>query len=74
MIDAMLELLGEKLKPLIAALLFAVGWPVVKVLTLGRYPRPGILRSYCMEAQWVRGAGMALLVLLGASALRLFSR
>jgi hypothetical protein len=69
----MWEVLEELFKPLVAPLLYAVGWPIVKLLTLGRYPRPGLSRSYCMEAQWVRGAGVTLLVLLGAAALGLFS-
>lgn len=69
----MWEVLDELLRPLINPVLYAVGWPVVKLLTLGRYPRPGLCRSECMEAQWVRGAGVTVLVLAGASALGLFS-
>lgn len=69
----MWEVLDALLEPFYGPALYAVGWPIMKVLTLGRYPRPGLSRSYCMEAQWVRGAGVALLVLLGAAALGLFS-
>jgi hypothetical protein len=69
----MWEVLDALLEPLYGPELYAVGRPIVKLLTLGRYPRAWLSRSYCMEAQWVRGTGVTFLVLLGASALGLFS-
>ncbi|SHN13696.1 hypothetical protein SAMN05216593_10946 [Pseudomonas asturiensis] len=46
------------------AICYPIGWPIVKLLTWGKYPLPGSWFSETAPAQWTVGAGLAVLVIL----------
>ncbi|MCI3947241.1 hypothetical protein K0038_04330 [Pseudomonas syringae] len=46
------------------AIFYPVGWPVVKLLTLGKYPLKGSWFAESPSANWTTGIGAAVLVLI----------
>jgi hypothetical protein len=51
------------LEMLFAAILFWIGWPIVKVLTLGRYPCGQKCLDDTPQANWARATAIAALTL-----------
>jgi hypothetical protein len=54
------------------AICFPVGWPFVKVLSMGKYPIKGCWFSQNPSAQWTSGLGLAVLVVATMAALNQF--
>ena len=57
---------------LFAAILFWIGWPIVKVLTLGRYPHGQKCLDETMQANCVRATAIAALTVSLMAALGQF--
>ena len=51
---------------------FPFGWPVAKLVTLGRYPSKGSWLAHTPEAEWTCAAGLVVLVVAMMVALRQF--
>ncbi|NBA97171.1 hypothetical protein [Pseudomonas sp. R5(2019)] len=56
------------------AIFYPIGWPVVKLLTLGKYPSRRSWFSETPESQWTAGAGLAVVVIGVMLALGQFGR
>jgi hypothetical protein len=54
------------------AIFFPIGWPIVKLLTLGRYPSKGSWFAETPDAEWTAGLGLAVAVIVGMAAMRQF--
>lgn len=54
------------------AVCFPVGWPVVKLITLGKYPSKGAWFAETPEAEWTMGIGLAVLVITMMAVLKQF--
>nr|WP_092253985.1 hypothetical protein [Pseudomonas sp. NFACC13-1] len=54
------------------AICFPIGWPLMKALTLGKYPVKGSWFSVSPSAQWTSAIGLAVLVIAMMAALRQF--
>ncbi|MED5606221.1 hypothetical protein VV867_00770 [Pseudomonas sp. JH-2] len=61
------------LEVLFHSLCYPVGWPVVKLFTLGRYPRRHTYMSGEYDAEWTAAIGLAVLVIAMMAALRQFA-
>ncbi|QXI40341.1 hypothetical protein [Pseudomonas xantholysinigenes] len=48
---------------LLRGLCYPLGWPVVKLFSLGRHPRPGGWLSDRRDADWTAAIGLLILVL-----------
>ncbi|KGS12246.1 MULTISPECIES: hypothetical protein [Pseudomonas syringae group] len=46
------------------AIFYPVGWPIVKLLTLGKYPAKGSWFTETPAANWATGVGMAILAFI----------
>ena len=66
MLDVLIELIFR-------AVCFPVGWPIVKILTLGKYPAKGSWFASSPESQWTTGAGLTVLVIAMMAALKQFA-
>lgn len=42
---------------------FPIGWPIVRLLTLGKYPSKGTWFSYTSESEWTAAVGLVVLVI-----------
>ncbi|MHC8320870.1 hypothetical protein ACYZT4_09240 [Pseudomonas sp. GB2N2] len=42
---------------------FPIGWPVMKLVTLGKYPSTGAWLTHTPEAEWTCAAGLVVLVM-----------
>ena len=56
MLDALVEFV---LEPVGRAIFFPIGWPIVKLISLGRYPRKGMWFKDTPESNWTMGLGIA---------------
>lgn len=54
------------------AIFFPIGWPIVKLVTLGRYPSKGSWFAETGEAEWTAGLGLATVVIAGMAAMGQF--
>ncbi|ARU88576.1 hypothetical protein B9K09_11645 [Pseudomonas sp. M30-35] len=61
MLDLLTYIFAELLLRCIS---FPIGWPLVKLFTLGRYPTKGSWFADRPETQWTAGIGLAVLVLV----------
>ncbi|MBC3957147.1 MULTISPECIES: hypothetical protein [Pseudomonas] len=52
------------LEVVLTAICYPIGWPIVKLVTRGKYPLPGSWFSETAPAQWAVGTGLAVLVVL----------
>lgn len=55
-----------------SALLFPVGWPIVKLLTLGKYPSRGSWFANTPQSEWTSAVGLAVVVIAMMAALKQF--
>ncbi|NWB98978.1 hypothetical protein HX882_24090 [Pseudomonas gingeri] len=60
-------------KVIFHAICFPVGWPIVKLLTRGKYPTKGSWFAETPEAQWTAGVGLAVLVIAMMAVLKQFA-
>lgn len=65
MFDALVELMFR-------TICFPVGWPVVKIITLGKYPSKGSWFASTPESQWTTGTGAVVLAVAMMAALKQF--
>ncbi|MGA8138796.1 MULTISPECIES: hypothetical protein [Pseudomonas] len=69
-----MNLLDDMLTEVIVrAICFPVGWPVVKLLTRGKYPAKGSWFADTPQAQWTTAVGLAALVIAMMAALKQFA-
>ncbi|MEG5262747.1 hypothetical protein TRP66_00415 [Pseudomonas sp. JDS28PS106] len=54
------------------AICFPVGWPLVKLITLGKYPSRGSWFASTPKAQWTTGSGLAVLTIVMMAVLKQF--
>lgn len=66
------ELFGVLAGFIFQAICFPVGWPLMKALTLGKYPSKGSWLSESPPAQWTSAIGLAVLVIAMMAALKQF--
>lgn len=66
----MLDLLFEVV---FQAICFPIGWLVIKLVTLGKYPVKGPWFSVSPSAQWTSATGLAVLVITMMVALKQFA-
>ncbi|WP_080215778.1 hypothetical protein, partial [Pseudomonas syringae] len=59
----MSELFQELLEVILRAICYPVGWPIVRLLSRGRYPSRGSWFSNTAEANWTVATGLAILVI-----------
>ncbi|RSC25211.1 hypothetical protein EGT09_01825 [Pseudomonas putida] len=45
------------------AICFPIGWPIVRLITLGRYPSRGSWFACTRESEWTSAVGLAVLVI-----------
>lgn len=69
MLDLLLHALTEFLLEFV---LFPIGWPVMKLITLGKYPTKGSWFSDRVEAQFTIATGLAVIVIAGMAAMKQF--
>ncbi len=65
MIDILVEVIFR-------AVCFPIGWPLMRLVTLGRYPSKGSWFSYTPESEWTSALGLAVLVVAMMAMLRQF--
>lgn len=65
----MLDVLAEVI---FHAICFPVGWPIVKLITRGKYPAKGSWFAETPEAQWTSAVGLAALTIAMMAALKQF--
>jgi len=58
---------------ILRAICFPLGWPIVKLLTRGKYPTKGSWFADTPQAQWTTGVGLAVLVIAMMAALKQFA-
>ena len=68
----MSELLGVLVDFVFQAICFPIGWPLMKALTLGKYPAKGSWFSESPSAQWTSAIGLAVLVIAMMAAMKQF--
>lgn len=54
------------------AICFPIGWPIMRVITLGKYPAKGAWFSEKPESEWTAGVGLAVLMVAMMAALKQF--
>ncbi|MBX8493672.1 hypothetical protein [Pseudomonas cichorii] len=54
------------------AIFFPVGWPVVKILTLGKYPVKGSWFAETPQSDWTAGIGIAVSLIAMMAVLKQF--
>lgn len=76
MSDALIEWLLRPLTYLFElafrALCYPIGWPIVRLLTWGRYPQRGMWMSHKPEAEWTSGVGVTVLLIAMMAVLQQF--
>ncbi|MCD5994738.1 hypothetical protein KDX38_13755 [Pseudomonas sp. CDFA 602] len=60
------------LEPIFRAICYPIGWPIVRLLTLGKYPVKGSWFSTAPAAQWTSGIGLAVLLVVMMALLKQF--
>ncbi|WP_024619471.1 hypothetical protein [Pseudomonas kilonensis] len=65
-------LLGLVLEPVARAIFYPIGWPIVKLISLGRYPSKGMCFKDTPESNWTMGLGIAAVVIAIMVALHQF--
>ncbi len=65
----MMEILAEVF---FRTICFPVGWPVVKIFTLGKYPVKGSWFAQTLQSEWTCAIGLAVLVIAMMAALKQF--
>jgi hypothetical protein len=66
------ELLSAIAELIFQAVCFPIGWPLMKALTLGKYPAKGSWFSESPSAQWTTAIGPAVLVIAMMAATKQF--
>lgn len=51
---------------------FPVGWPVLKIFTLGKYPVKGSWLALTHQSEWTSAIGLAVLVIVMMAVLKQF--
>ncbi|MDR6956695.1 hypothetical protein BK654_07975 [Pseudomonas brassicacearum] len=69
MLDTLLEFIFEYVA---RAIFFPIGWPIVKLISLGRYPSKGMWFKDTPESNWTMGLGIAAAVIVMMVALHQF--
>ncbi|MFC3943709.1 hypothetical protein CCU68_31880 [Pseudomonas gingeri NCPPB 3146 = LMG 5327] len=65
--------MGDVLAGLIVtAICFPIGWPIVKLVTLGKYPSRGSWFASTAQAQWTTMTGFTFLIIAMMFALKQF--
>ncbi|KTB78133.1 hypothetical protein ABNM12_02450 [Pseudomonas syringae] len=54
------------------AICFPVGWPIVKLLTRGKYPSKGSWFAYTPESEWTSAVGFTVLMIATMAAMKQF--
>ncbi|KFE50951.1 hypothetical protein [Pseudomonas syringae] len=65
MIDILVEVIFR-------AICFTIGWPVMRIITLGKYPSKGSWFSGTPESEWTSALGLAVVVIAMMAALKQF--
>ncbi|MDC6491268.1 hypothetical protein EIG75_20245 [Pseudomonas syringae] len=65
----MIEILVEVV---FRAICFPIGWPLMRLITLGKYPSKGSRFSYTPESEWTSALGLAVLAINMMAVLRQF--
>ena len=65
MLDILIEVIFR-------AICFPIGWPIVRLITLGKYPTKGSWFTYTPESKWTSALGLAVLVIAIMTAMRQF--
>ena len=52
---------------------FPVGWPIVRLATLGKYPSNGSWLSQTPESEWTSGVGLSVLLIGMMATLKQFA-
>ncbi|MBX8513326.1 hypothetical protein [Pseudomonas cichorii] len=60
------------LEYVLRAIFFPVGWPVVKILTLGKYPVKGSWFAETPQSNWTFGIGIAVSLIAMMAVLKQF--
>ncbi|TFZ33634.1 hypothetical protein EWW49_29820 [Pseudomonas syringae] len=55
------------------AICFPVGWPIVTLLTRGKYPSKGSWFAYTPESEWPSAVGFAVLMVALMAAMKQFT-
>jgi hypothetical protein len=66
------ELLSVLADYVFQAIFFPIGWPLMKILTLGKYPAKGSWFSESPSAQWTSAIGLAVLIIAMMAAMKQF--
>jgi hypothetical protein len=66
------ELLSVLADYVFQAIFFPIGWPLMKILTLGKYPTKGSWFSESPSAQWTSAIGLAVLVIAMMAGMKQF--
>lgn len=45
------------------AICYPIGWPIVKIFTLGKFPGKNQWMSYSPESEWTAGVGFAAVII-----------
>ncbi|WP_248767302.1 hypothetical protein [Pseudomonas sp. MWU12-2345] len=65
--------MGDELADyVVTAVCFPIGWPIVKLLTLGKYPVKGSWFAFTAQSQWTTMTGVAFLLIAMMIALKQF--
>lgn len=51
---------------------FPIGWPLVRLVTLGKYPSKGSWLACTSEAEWTAAVGLAILVVAMMAVMKQF--
>ena len=65
-------LIDTLLEPLFRAIFFPIGWPVVKLITWGKYPKKGVWFSDTPQSDWTAGIGLAVVLIVMMAVLKQF--
>ncbi|CAN7260274.1 hypothetical protein LOY47_20240 [Pseudomonas brassicacearum] len=69
----MLDILVDfVLEPVARAIFYPIGWPIVKLISWGRYPSKGMWFKDTPESNWTMGLGIAAVVIAIMVALHQF--
>ncbi|UVJ44993.1 hypothetical protein NVV94_05265 [Pseudomonas sp. LS1212] len=66
----MIDMLSEVI---FRAICYPIGWPIVRLITLGKYPSKGSWFAYTPESEWTCGVGLVVLVVAMMAALKQFA-
>lgn len=65
MLDILIEVIFR-------AICFPIGWPIVRLITLGKHPSKGSWFAYTPESEWTSAVGLAVLVIAIMAAMKQF--